>query len=584
MVLRSRSRVALVVAAVGLLAAVLLLVTLPASAGAADYWAVSKIYDDETHVEMGAGNTWGFEFAHQRLVWSRAYPDQAAYGVLMAYDLATGDTLHIPDGYSDEPMQDVMGRYLVWHRYTSLAPAPRSADICLYDLLEDHLHLISDDPTPDTAPRIWDDVVVWERGEANRDIWSYDIGAGVSFQHNIFGDDRNPSLCGNWVAWEVGAGADREIMVYNVVTAAAQKLTYDHVADHDPIVIGDQVVWLHGEREDTEIYIEQVMTGRGSRITTNDLEEHSLKAAGGKLAWVEGRDSQSEICLYDLQTHDITHLTDNDLGDMNVDLDGQSVVWQEEVDGDWEIMLYDTSDGTTLQFTSNSVDDVDPTVSNWRIAWRQGTVDYTVPHAPRVEWDVMLAARTFFADVAHIEPYYEAINGLAGAGYVGGYASAHAPEFHPEGSLYRAQLAKMICETLERRVTESRSYPFTDLGPDNPNNLYPHEYVGVAADLGIIRGTGPGQFSPYLNVSRGQAVTMIVRAAMLVPGFHLEEPTPGYAGTLGIFDDIHGKTMAVAEYNGLLAGLQGFGLGWDPWAPASRGETAQLLWNLMEHE
>jgi len=48
------------------------------------------------------------------------------------------------------------------------------------------------------------------------------------------------------------------------------------------------------------------------------------------------------------------------------------------------------------------------------------------------------------------------------------------------------------------------------------------------------------------------------------------------------FTDVnHGATMRTAEYNGLLEGLQGFGRAWDPWKQATRGEVAQMLWNLM---
>jgi hypothetical protein len=38
----------------------------------------------------------------------------------------------------------------------------------------------------------------------------------------------------------------------------------------------------------------------------------------------------------------------------------------------------------------------------------------------------------------------------------------------------------------------------------------------------------------------------------------------------------------VAEYNGLLAGLRGYGSIWDAWADATRGECAQTLSNLMD--
>ncbi len=39
-------------------------------------------------------------------------------------------------------------------------------------------------------------------------------------------------------------------------------------------------------------------------------------------------------------------------------------------------------------------------------------------------------------------------------------------------------------------------------------------------------------------------------------------------------------TMRIAERNGLMAGRVGLVPDWDPWAPITRGETAQLLVNL----
>ena len=44
---------------------------------------------------------------------------------------------------------------------------------------------------------------------------------------------------------------------------------------------------------------------------------------------------------------------------------------------------------------------------------------------------------------------------------------------------------------------------FRDLGPDDPESLYPHEYVAMAAEKDIVRGTGPGLITPWRAVSPG---------------------------------------------------------------------------------
>lgn len=44
--------------------------------------------------------------------------------------------------------------------------------------------------------------------------------------------------------------------------------------------------------------------------------------------------------------------------------------------------------------------------------------------------------------------------------------------------------------------------PFTDLDPDDPTNLYPHEYVAAAPAAGITNGTRATTFSPWADISR----------------------------------------------------------------------------------
>ena len=180
-----------------------------------------------------------------------------------------------------------------------------------------------------------------------------------------------------------------------------------------------------------------------------------------------------------------------------------------------------------------------------------------------------------FSDVPDDGLYSVAIMGLAREGVVEGYTDG---TFRPLEPLWRAQFAKMVSGLLELQVHEDLVPPFGDLGLDNPSSLYPHQYVAAAAQAGITYGTAPGRFSPYRELSRAQAATMIVRGAQgLFPGL-LTIPPPEYEGSLGIFDATHGPSMRLAEYNGLLVGLQGYGPGWDPWRNTDRGEVAQMMW------
>ena len=196
---------------------------------------------------------------------------------------------------------------------------------------------------------------------------------------------------------------------------------------------------------------------------------------------------------------------------------------------------------------------------------------------------VLLAIATpawAFPDVPAGHPYETAINDLSAAGIIGGYANGN---FGLTDPVKRAQFAKMIAGTLDITPPTSTVTRFTDLG--NPDgNGYPHKYVQAAYDNGITYGTNATQtlFDPWKSIRRDQVVSMIVRGANgLYPGA-LDDPP---AGTVSQFDGVpepHGANLRIAEYNGLLDGLIGMGPNWSVTATASRGEVAQILWNLLD--
>jgi hypothetical protein len=183
-----------------------------------------------------------------------------------------------------------------------------------------------------------------------------------------------------------------------------------------------------------------------------------------------------------------------------------------------------------------------------------------------------------FPDVGTDHPYRVAIEGIHALGIAAGYETGL---FGPGDGVKRAQFAKMIVSTVGLAPSEGMYHPFTDLGENPATDLYPHEFVAAAYAYGITQGTTASTFGPYLSVSRAQAVTMIVRAVQRLRGDAFGQPPSGY-GTLGDFDATHSANMRAAEFNGLLAGLQDFGPVWDPWATATRGECAQILWNVTQ--
>jgi hypothetical protein len=201
-----------------------------------------------------------------------------------------------------------------------------------------------------------------------------------------------------------------------------------------------------------------------------------------------------------------------------------------------------------------------------------------------------LAATPSFSDVPSYHPYALAIQDLATQEIINGFPDG---TFKPDNPVTRQQFAKVILLSFSILVSEDAwpnpDVPFVDLGPDDPNSLYPHEYVATAAVLGITKGKDLTHFAPLDNISRAQVITMVVRAAQNILPETVSLAGDVATSTWGNFDATHASNAAIAEANGLLAGLgadashpSGNLASLSPFAKMTRGEVAQVLHNLIE--
>ena len=190
---------------------------------------------------------------------------------------------------------------------------------------------------------------------------------------------------------------------------------------------------------------------------------------------------------------------------------------------------------------------------------------------------VPAVAAAAFPDVDAGHPYKTAIDDLAARTIINGFTDG---TYGPDYPVTRQQFAKMITRSMRYPVSESDKCPFDDvssnLSPTDP--LYPDHYVAVCAAKGITVGTTATTFSPYANITRAQLITMVGRAGLL------PEVPLGYDPGFPDFSADHYPWAAKAAHAGLLAGLLGlnpYQTGYDFWKPATRGECAQLLYNLI---
>ncbi|MCX8032639.1 MAG: ABC transporter substrate-binding protein [Thermoleophilia bacterium] len=182
-----------------------------------------------------------------------------------------------------------------------------------------------------------------------------------------------------------------------------------------------------------------------------------------------------------------------------------------------------------------------------------------------------------FPDVDPLHPYHGAVRELAMLNVIKGYSNGN---FGPEDPVTRQQFAKMIVKTAGYEVPADIVCPFGDVAAQQGNDpLYPSKYVAVCAAHGITVGKTPTKFDPYGQITRYQAISMVVTAADDLQPQLLPAPPPEWESESGwTTDPTHGANVARAEYGELLAGLD---FASDPYGPITRGEVAQILHKLI---
>ncbi|MCX8033419.1 MAG: S-layer homology domain-containing protein [Thermoleophilia bacterium] len=482
------------------------------------------------------GDIWGTVMvAGDLVVWSTHVPGPY---VIKLEHIPSGQerTVAFPTWDGGEISTD--GRYIVW---VDKAKGSVAGNIFLYDSKTGHSVQLTDDALDEYDCLADDGYVVWERESvtdpANRvDILSYDTRTGIT----------------------------------SVLTTAA--LRYRGIA-----LDSGRVAWLQHDFAHSDIFLYNLRTGQGKIVVATPTSKQFVSMHGDKLVWSDGGQQSAEICVVDLdeQTPALPWVvTSNTAPDVFAQTDGRYLAWDYRPASGDEVHAVDIVSKSSFNFGVGFMSFAQG-ISRGRLGWTSGSFPNT---------EVWTAVFPLFDDVACGNAYFEAIQGMAERGLIAGYPKAvGGADFKPGNSVLRAQFAKMICGALWLLVEEGTPLPpFTDLGPDRPDDLYPHEYVGAAYAAGITTGTSATTFSPFASITRAQAVTMACRGVQsLYPGLLIAPPV-GYKGSLGNFSSTHQASMQMFEFNGLLAHLQGFGPSWNPWAPASRAELAQILWEVMK--
>jgi Tol biopolymer transport system component len=511
-------------------------------------------------------------------------------------NLATGQARKVSDPEQECRAAGIDGGYVVYQAYVG----PDNPEIFLYEIATAQTTRLTANDYPDRGPEIGDGGVTWVASigpghdGSDQEIFFYDIASKettrVTDDQTV---DSDPKVSSSRVAWRALVGDEMQVFVYDQESGATTRVSQGSTSNRDFSISGDLVAWIGNLPELSQymqfvprVYLYDLSTGRLETIpaeTSPEVVQMSIGTAvldGDLLAWTWQESGEDHITVYEPATGETTDFGVGMLSLVKtVTLSAGLVVWQQTDWHDDEIMAGDLETGIVSQLTTNGTNDRNPVTADGRVIWQ----DYSQGRGQLMVSSTDREPSTPFVDVSGSMRSRSAAVALAEEGVLSGYPTAGGAELRPQAPLLRAQLAKLLVLAFDLPVSEDMTCPFRDLGPDDPSTLYPNDYVAAAYQAGLIRGTTAGTFSPWQPVTRGQAISLVVRYVLKQYPESLPWPPAGEYALSDEYPSVHNNNIRVAFYNGLLGGVETGDGGWNPWREIKRAEVAQILVNAEQH-
>ena len=181
-----------------------------------------------------------------------------------------------------------------------------------------------------------------------------------------------------------------------------------------------------------------------------------------------------------------------------------------------------------------------------------------------------------FDDIEGIDWAYEAISALNDLGIINGTGENR---FEPNRNVLREEFAKIIVYAMQLDNESPNSNVFNDAS----ENDWFVKFINIAADKGLLQGTGGGKFGV------GNSITRQDLAVILFNGIR-KNHTPESADTdinsvpfedKGDISDYAKEAVAFLYNKGIINGVSESEF--VPLASATRAETAKMVWRALEY-
>lgn len=300
------------------------------------YYQVWKLFKGYKEIGVnplitGTGGAFYPEASGDKVIWENC--PVSTNCSLMLYDMnsKTQKTIDSNIGNASKPAINIDGNRAVWSK---------NFDIFLYDLNEQIIRQITNDPTSQNSPDISGDRIVWD---TTSDVYS---------------------------------------CLYNPTnsTCPIQQITNVPENQFVAYISGDKIVWRDFRNKNYDIYLYDLTNKQEVQITSDLKDQYLAAISGNIIAWKDCRNGDycNRIDIYACVYNPVTktcpekRLTTQDASPAFLfppAISGSYVVWEDWRLGNGDIYYYDLVSNTEHPITGNASNQLSPTISNGLVVW-----------------------------------------------------------------------------------------------------------------------------------------------------------------------------------------------------------------------
>ena len=330
----------------------------------------------EVQVSSGPTDDYPGRFDGDLIVYEADHGDGSSD--IYLYNITSGKTIAVATGPSVKSSPCVSGGRVVYSAHENRKVNPPDADIYVYDIPSGTTKQLVL-PGDQLNPRIYGDLLAWQDespGRSSVNVVLYDLGTLTTLKVPAPTRAYSPDLSGGKVIW-IDDPSSPAVYLYDVTGKTVRRVTNKTGITGTPSISGDRITWTDTRNDFAEVYVLDLDTGAETNVTSDNTNHFTPAISGDRVVWVDFRNGNRDIYSYDLASGQETAITTSEGQQVDPQIAGCTVAWADDRNGSYDV-YYEKIPGCTPSAAPAPVS-LQPEVTSTRAAETPSTVPETVP-------------------------------------------------------------------------------------------------------------------------------------------------------------------------------------------------------------